>query len=527
MVESKNFILDNEGIAKITEEIDAWLAKQKVSKKNSIRASFLMESVLLDLEKNCKEPKEATLHFVKTFNRACLKLELKGPQFCPDDRKDRLDDYTKALAQNVGFEPNIIYKNGVNIITLDIPKNGVTDETFIIVAVILSVFLGLIKPYIPENIVRILSEYVFANFEMLFMNLLYVFAGILIFLSILSGVCGMGSVSDVNKKGRYLISKTMLIGILETGIFALVLLPFFKMTFGTSGGYGGLHDIAMLFISIIPSDPVTPFKDGNMLQIAFIALFVGSIVVMTGNKIQTVKDFICQGNVLFINIINFVCKFLPLYIVSALTLLFWENGFGGIANIWKPIVLCIIINFIYVLIKVLIVAIQYKASFSVIIKKILPSVAIGATTCSSMAAFGTVIDINKTKLGIAPEYSSFATPLKNVLHITCSASGFIATIYYFAEYSGTPVNVGWIVGVWLIVSLIQPAIPPVSGGMLIVLGLIMKQFGIPGENLGIAATMTLIMDFITTTARIAAIHMEVLGEAGHFKLLNKEILKRK
>ena len=51
MVESKNFILDNEGIAKITEEIDAWLAKQKVSKKNSIRASFLMESVLLDLEK--------------------------------------------------------------------------------------------------------------------------------------------------------------------------------------------------------------------------------------------------------------------------------------------------------------------------------------------------------------------------------------------------------------------------------------------------------------------------------------------
>ena len=94
------------------------------------------------------------------------------------------------------------------------------------------------------------------------------------------------------------------------------------------------------------------------------------------------------------------------------------------------------------------------------------------------------------------------------------------------ELYNTNINIAWIIGVWLVVCIVQPAIPPVSGGMVICLGLIMKQFGIPDTNLGLAATLTLILDFITTATRIASNHMEVVEEAGHFKMLNRDILTK-
>ena len=87
-------------------------------------------------------------------------------------------------------------------------------------------------------------------------------------------------------------------------------------------------------------------------------------------------------------------------------------------------------------------------------------------------------------------------------------------------------NIGWFVTVWLIVNLLTPAMPPVSGGPLIVIGLMLTEFGIPSSCLGLAATITIVYDFFMTAFRLIISHMEVVDEAAHFELLDYDILRK-
>ena len=88
------------------------------------------------------------------------------------------------------------------------------------------------------------------------------------------------------------------------------------------------------------------------------------------------------------------------------------------------------------------------------------------------------------------------------------------------------VNLGWFLTVWLVVNLVSPAMPPVSGGPLVCLGLMMKQFGIPMECLGVAATLVLLTDFSMTAFRLVIGHIQTIDEAAHFNILDYDILRK-
>ena len=79
---------------------------------------------------------------------------------------------------------------------------------------------------------------------------------------------------------------------------------------------------------------------------------------------------------------------------------------------------------------------------------------------------------------------------------------------------------------WLMCFIFAISLPPVSGALLICLGIIMKNFNIPSEGLAIAGTMGLIFDFIDTSSRIVISHMELCLSADKLGKLNKEKLKK-
>ena len=67
--------------------------------------------------------------------------------------------------------------------------------------------------------------------------------------------------------------------------------------------------------------------------------------------------------------------------------------------------------------------------------------------------------------------------------------------------------------------------PPVSGGTLIGLGVVLAQFQISGDCLGIAGTLVLMGDFFMTSATLVILQMELVHEADHWKLLDLEKLR--
>ncbi len=520
-VKRMEYKLDAPAIVEITETIGAWLKEHKVQSKN--RTVFMLESILLDIKAHYEEPVDVTVSIYRKLGHTTIKTVYTGEEFNPGETEEG-SLQTQLFLANLGLAPSFSFKNRRNEISLEVPRNPLGDENLLLIAVIAAVTAGLLRPVIPETIASMISVYILGTLSGVFMDLLGVFAGILIFFSILSGVCGMGNISDLSSKGKYMLTRTMLYGLSGAVLGGLLLIPFFSFSFGETGEGGGIGEIYSIIRDIIPSDPISPFMNGNMLQISLIAFIVGSFIIILGNRVQGIHSLILEGNALLLSIVELICRLLPLYIFANLTELLWENGFGIVITIWKPLIICIAVNLLYVLIFLSAAGIKYKIKIPLLFKKVFPSFIIGLSTASSMAAFGTMLDINGSKLGIDRDYSSFATPLKNQLHVLNEATGFTIVIYYITEYSGISVTPFWFVSAWIIIFLINMAIPPVSGGALICIGVVMAQFGIPASCLGLAATLLLVFDFIMTASKIVIVHMEEIFEADHFGLLNRETL---
>ena len=171
--------------------------------------------------------------------------------------------------------------------------------------------------------------------------------------------------------------------------------------------------------------------------------------------------------------------------------------------------------------------IKLKVSPKVLLPKLIPDFLIGLSTGSTSLALSTMIDINKNQLGIDESYSGFATPLGVLLHNESYSMLYMLCTVFLAEHYGVEVNLAWWITLWLLSSLIAMATPPVPGGTISCLSIMMLQLHIPTEGLALAVTLSMFLDFLCTGVRIPILHMTMALQANRLGLIDHEILRKK
>ena len=66
-----------------------------------------------------------------------------------------------------------------------------------------------------------------------------------------------------------------------------------------------------------------------------------------------------------------------------------------------------------------------------------------------------------------------------------------------------------------------------SGGGIACIAILIAYLGIPEEGLAMAATVTVLLDFVCTGARVSTLHLEMLLQANRLDLLDRETLRKK
>lgn len=516
--------LDRKGVDTVLDLLVNWMEAVKVQKRNLLRCRLAMDTILLHLCEHYNDQLNAVVKMGKRFGRDCFSLQYAGEAYNPMESADH-DGWTGYLLSNIGLTPVWNYRHGINELSLKLPYHKIKSEMLLLGAVAAAIILGFLAPVIPEAVKEVVVKYGFTTISKVFMNFLGTFAGLLVFLSVISGICGIGNISDFSRMGKYLVSRNVILTFAGGGICAALMIPFFSFQWGTVSGGNQVSAILDMLIGIIPSNPVTPFADGNMLQIVFMAVLIGVFIVVLGGEAKTVKELAFQANAIVIRLVEFICRLLSVYILSSLTMLFWENGMGIFITIWKPLVFCIVLCFGLMFVKMFVTARRCKVSVSLLMKKVMPAFMIGLTTSSSAVALGTMMDINSGKLGVPEELNRFGSPIEMLLCCETTSAGFIAVFYYLAEYYKTGVNAGWFITVWIITTLISFAMPPVAGGTMVCLGVMLTQFGLPQAAIGIAGTLSILLDFIMTACRIVISQMELVLEAKHWENLDQEKLE--
>ena len=522
----KEYQLDSKGIDEIIAEMNSWMNEHKIQNSNRIKCSFSMETVLMDLMEHFQGELQVETIMRKKFGDYYFSITYDGEVYNPLNKVSS-DEFTGYMLNKVGLKPSWSYKNKTNELDMKIPHNPASDEMLLLTSVLLAVLIGLMRPLFTDSVATYMIANILTPVSDIFMHLMGVFAGFMIFFSVVSGIGGIGSVAEFSKMGRLLIVRAIALTFLGCGMAVMVMIPLFGFHYGkVKTGSEGSTIIKMIF-DLLPTNPISPFMDGNMIHIVFIAVIVGVIMLKMGREVKDLQNVVIQANSVMLKIVYMICKLLPLYIITSLVILFWENGLGFVKTLWKPIVLCIVVCFGMVAAKILLVSVKCKVSPFFLIKAVLPSFLVGLTTASSLAAFGTVMDINEKRLGISSEFNNFAIPITNIIYNSSGAAGYMVIIFYLAKYSGVDVNAIWFFTAWFIVSVLSLAIPPISGGVLVVIGIMLAQLGIPKECLGIAGTLVLIQDFFMTSSIIVLSQMEHLLEANRWKLVDYNVLHGK
>ncbi len=323
-----------------------------------------------------------------------------------------------------------------------------------------------------------------------------------------------------------MVRRFLLLAFLISAAGLVLSRPFFTLAAGSGGGGAGADGLLELVLDIFPNNPVKPFADGNIMQIIFMAVLIGVILLILGERCARLQAVLSELSDLVTEIIGVVCRLLPLYLFTSLTRQFWAGGAAVLLSLGKPLLLFVALCALLLAVKTALTCLRLKVRASVLLRKMFPGMLIGFATGSSAVAYTVCTEANEKKLGISPGFNRMAFPLGSTLNQPSMPTLFVLTAFYAAERCGAGGGLGWFLTLWIVSTLLAYAVPPVAGGTLACLGVLFAQLGIPSEALAVAGTLSLFLDMINTGTRIGFLHLELTAQADILGALDREILRR-
>ena len=526
----KDLMLDQAGVDAVSQEIAAWLADLRLSRQDRLRIQLTMEELLLRVSEHFEGKISGKLSLGKILWAPVIRFHYRAEAFDPiraaDDHDNEMTAWTNRILARMGLSPSWHYRHGWNTLSQKIPRHGHSSQLSLAAALGLAIVVGIAGTALPVQVQTAVSNFIFFPISDFFFRLLNTFLGPMVFFSIVVGICGIGNASDFERIGRQMVTRFLLFTLLSSAAAVLLARPFFRLTGGVSGGVSQLISIRNLILDIIPSNPVRPFYDGNTLQIIFMAAVIGVLLVSAGDSGARVRELAADLNDLVTEAVRVVCRLLPLFIFASFSMQIWESGIKTLAGLWKPIVLCSAVCAILLAVKLFVVCLRLKVNAAVLLKKIFPSMVVGFSTASGSAAYSLCEEINEKKLGIEPMLSRVCNPVGSSIYCGCTAVRFVLVAFTAGEQYGVGGGISWMLTLWLVSTVVSFAVPPVTGGTMACVGILIKQLGLPGEVMAVSGLLSLVLDFIATGFSLGLRHLELILQADHLGMLDRDKLRK-
>jgi len=524
------YLLTNEAVDEISEKISEFLGTINTESKNILRIRLLVEELLLDWQNHFSEQAKCQVRIGQRFRRPFIQLEVEGESYNPLDA-DNTEDYgfyRNRLLANMGLAPLFSYENGRNKIIFKLKKPKINPLLSLAAAVIAGLLVGAIGLFIPDALkLSILNSFLTPIYDTFF-NVLGTIAGPMVFLSVAWGIYGIG---DTATFGR--IGKRMIIHFIR-GVFLICIacvalsLIFFSLNLvWKSGVTAQLNNLFQMILGFVPTDIITPFQDGNSLQIILLGAAIGVALLILGKQTESVAKAIEQINYVIQFLMEIISTLVPYFIFIVLVQMIWSDTLDVVLSAWKPLLVFLITILLTAAAMVLIAAHHGKVSPLLLLKKGLPTFIIGMTTASSVATFGTCSNVCEKKLGVSNNITSFGVPLGIVMFPPATAMYFIITCIYSAEIYNIECSVVWFILAVFTAAVLAIASPPIPGGTLTCYTIMFTQLGLPTEALVVALALDVLCDFVATGMNMFCLQMELVIQSSKMGMLDEKILRKK
>lgn len=521
----KEHSLNRATIDTISSDVQDYLKTINTNSRGVQRIRLTIEELLLNIMERCGEGKTIRVGLGKQFGRHIFRICYESEQFDPSMDDSPLASY---IMQSLGLSPTYSHRRNTSsfsIVLAERPK--VSTLVWIIIALLSALLVGFLgRSYIAEAIRQNIIDIALTPMASAFLGLLNTFSGLMICVTICSGIIGMGDSETFGRVGRSLLTKLVLYSFAVCTFATALILPFvtLSLTSVSDGAPSQINQISQLLFGILPSDIVTPFMTGNILQVIVIAVIIGIVLISVGERGSKVRGLVNESSTIMQKVVSTVCLLVPIYIFVILVRQIWVGQEKEILLFLKPLLLSISLTLTLTLIVWMISSLRLKCPPLKLLKKILPPFLVALTTASSFSALPLAMDTGEKKLGINQSTISFVMPITSVIYMPSSIVHLSVLSITFAEIYQVEITLSFILMTLLIVPLCAIALPPIPGAGTVIFTILFSSFGIPVEAIVMAIALDIVFDFFDTGFNVMMLMMRSACEAKKHNALDQNIL---
>ena len=405
--------------------------------------------------------------------------------------------------------------------------------------ILLGMFIGFIvgaalyySNFFPYAIKQFVEIYIFNLGSSIFVNLLKLLIVPLVFFSLVSGISSLTNMTSLGN----ITFKTITLYLSTTAIavsLSLIIGSIFKPGSGYSSNIAppdklpqgqGIYETVL---DIFPSNIIEAMANNQMLAVVFFSILFGLALNKTNHLTNNFSESFEKLNTVFMQLVIMIISFAPIGVFCLIGKFVIADGLDIFQEAFKYVALLIIVLIIHAFVTYsLILKIFTNLSLATFYRKMREVAIFAFSTSSSAATIPVTLKTVQDNLGVNKNVASFVIPVGATINMDGTAIMQGMATVFIAQMSGIDLSLIQYVQVVIlaVVTSIGTAAVPSAGTITLVI--ILQQFGLPLEAIGIILAVDRILDMLRTSVNVTGDAAVACIVANSEDLLDKNIYNK-
>ena len=503
------------------------LANSKASSKYVLSANMLAEDSIVVLMENLPQDTNITIITYRSMGMMNIKIEAEGTnlekKLLEQDSPAEIDVHSPnaaAAIRGLIFKAHrdkytFFYKNGINTVHIIVGEPYMRQAMITVYTMVAAVVIGLLLKFLcPSSLCDAINVCALTPIITIFMNLLTMMIGPIIFFSIASSVSSMSDFSELGKIGGRLIAFYMMTSLLVTFIALGLSYTFQMCDFNmlthmnlsqnsvATAAPANTSNLIDFVVGLFPSNILTPFIEDNALQLVVLAILMGLTAASLVHRVPRVAQVLEICNEFFMSFINMITSFLPIMIFCSIMQLMFSMNLELFTYLSRFIGVLLLGYASIIVMYMILVLLMTRQNPITFLKNILPAYLTAFTTRSSNATLPTSMNVCKNSLGISPVVYSFSLPLGATINMDGACVLLLVSSIFFARGFGVTLTVSQLAALVFLVLATAMSSPGSPGAGVALAAAVFASVGIPSACLALYIPINSLMDSFTTSGNV-------------------------
>ncbi|MEG1584651.1 MAG: cation:dicarboxylase symporter family transporter, partial [Anaerovorax sp.] len=369
----ETFLLTNKNMNEATKRLNKEL-EEYVRKEERLRLRLAFEDILDTWQRTLGEETACTIQYgKKRFGGWSMHLTAAGSMSDPnsDLLSTDLEIEGNAILQGLGISPLFEYKNGINHLTLSPPKEKPNQLFYLFGAAFIATILALCRLKAPGGFNLAFVDPIATILLDMLQGILSGVAMPMIFFSISISIVDMGNIAALGRIGKKFL--TRFIAFAFVAPLLTVFCYLFTVTISAENTQiGQFETIFSMIVNIVPTNFISPFIEGNTLQIIFLGFGVGVAFLLLSGRMQTLTDCMKQLQSVTTVFMDGINRLLPLFVFLTVYSLIASGSVSKLGDVIQILVMTLVALFLMVVGTTIYFCLRLRVSARIVIQKLWP-----------------------------------------------------------------------------------------------------------------------------------------------------------